>query len=336
MIDMQNPYQVLGVPEGCDEETLKKAYRAKCFEYHPDRQVNKTEEEKAAAEKAFKDVQSAYNSINDGSYEASKNQHQGFGFGNIADMFAQFMGRGVVRQYRQEKPKQVEVEIGDPIVLTFKESVQGCKRILDLNFNLTCFDCAGSRITHTDRKCARCNGTGAQIRKSSSGFFQQMIQTTCEDCGGMGVEIENCKSCNASGVTNQTLKEEIEIQPNAPIGRKIIRNIQGVEVVYFIRTTIDIPKGFYLSNNKQHLMKDVNVNVFDFILGGKQELSLEDGEGNLVFEYKTSQSEVIIEDKGLPKNGKRGLLKINIIPEFPKSITEEQRELLNKIKQNNL
>jgi DnaJ-class molecular chaperone len=251
-------------------------------------------------------------------------------------MFAQFMGRGVVRQYRQEKPKQVEVEIGDPIVLTFKESVQGCKRILDLNFNLTCFDCAGSRITHTDRKCARCNGTGAQIRKSSSGFFQQMIQTTCEDCGGMGVEIENCKSCNASGVTNQTLKEEIEIQPNAPIGRKIIRNIQGVEVVYFIRTTIDIPKGFYLSNNKQHLMKDVNVNVFDFILGGKQELSLEDGEDNLVFEYKTSQSEVIIEDKGLPKNGKRGLLKINIIPEFPKSITEEQRELLNKIKQNNL
>jgi DnaJ-class molecular chaperone len=83
-------------------------------------------------------------------------------------------------------------------------------------------------------------------------------------------------------------------------------------------------------------MKDVNVNVFDFILGDKQELSLEDGEDNLVFEYKTSQSEVIIEDKGLPKNGKRGLLKINIIPEFPKSITEEQRELLNKIKQNNL
>jgi molecular chaperone DnaJ len=333
---MQNPYEVLGVSEGCDEETLKKAYRAKCFEYHPDRQNGKTDEEKATAENKFKQVQNAYNSINDGSYEASKNQHHGFNFGNIADMFAQFMGRGVMRQQKQEKPKQVEVEINEPILLSFKEAVQGCKRNIDLNFNLTCFDCMGRCAVPTNRKCNECNGSGAQVKKSSNGFFQQMIQTACEYCGGMGVEIENCKSCNGSGSTTQHLKEEIEVQANAPSGRKISRNVQDVEVIYIVRTTIDIPKDFYLSPNKQHLMKDVKVSIYDFLLGGEKELNLHDGEENLVFQFTTSQNEVVIEDKGLPKNGKRGLLKINIIPEFPQSITEEQRELLNKIKQNNL
>lgn len=332
MSDNQNPYEVLGVSEDCDQEALKKVYRSKCFEYHPDRQVGKTQEEKDEAERKFKQVQTAYNSIIDGSYAASQNQ-QGFGFGNIADMFANFMGMRGTRQYKQEKPKQVEVEINDPITLSFSESIQGCKKILDLNFNLSCFDCMGKCSVPTNRKCSHCNGTGGHVKKTSNGFFQQMIQITCEQCGGMGIEVEECKSCNGSGATNQTLKEEIEILPNMPNGRKIIRNIQEVEVVYIIRTTIDIPKGFYLSPNRQELIKDIEINVFDFILGGNMEISLEDGESNLIFNHNSSQEKVVIQDKGLPKNGKRGSLKINLIPQFPKSITEEQYELLNKLKQ---
>lgn len=334
MENIQNPYEILGVSEGCDEETLKKAYRAKCFEYHPDRQVNKTQEQKDEAENKFKQVQSAYQSINDGSYEASK-KSQGFGFGNIADMFASFMGMNAFRQRKQDKPKQVEVEINEPITLSFKEAVQGCKKIIDLNFNLSCFDCMGSCIVPTTRKCSQCNGTGGNVKKASNGFFQQMIQTTCEYCNGMGVEIEQCKSCNGSGATSQNLKEEIIISPNSPNGKKIVRNVQDVEVVYVVRTTIDIPKDFYLSSNRQELIKDVNVSVFDFLLGGKKEISLEDGEENVFLEFETSQNQVTIENKGLPKNGKRGLLRVNIIPQFPKRITEEQREILNKIKQVN-
>jgi molecular chaperone DnaJ len=332
MANMQNPYEVLGVPEDCDEETLKKAYRAKCFEYHPDRQINKSQEEKDEAEKKFKAVQTAYNSINDGSYAASKNQ-QGFGFGNIADMFANFMGMRGFRQQQQEKPKQVEVEINDPITLSFREAVQGCKKLLNLDFNLSCFDCMGRCFVPTTNKCKSCNGSGFQINKASNGFFQQMIQTTCEGCSGLGVEMEECKSCNKSGATSQTLREEIEFLPNTPIGKKIVKNIQGVEVAYVIRTTIDLPKDFYLSPNRQELIKDIEVNVFDFILGGKIEFSLQDGETNLVIDHNSSQEQILVQGKGLPKNGKRGLLKINVIPEFPKSITEEQRELLNKIKQ---
>lgn len=329
---MQNPYEILGVPEECDEETLKKAYRAKCFEYHPDRQVNKTQEQKDEAEKKFKEVQTAYNAINDGSYEASK-KPQGFGFNNIADIFNSFMGMRGFRQHKQEKPKQVEVEINEPIILSFAESIQGCNKNLDLNFNLSCFDCMGQSVIPTSNKCTHCNGTGGQVKKTSNGFFQQMIQTTCESCSGLGVNLEQCKSCNGSGATNQNLIEEIEILPNTPSGKKIIRNIQGVEVVYIVRTTIDIPKGFYLSQNRQELIKDIEIDIFDFILGGKKELSIEDGEENLVFQFQTSQEQVIIQNKGLPKNGKRGPLKINLIPQFPKSITEEQRELLNKLKQ---
>jgi molecular chaperone DnaJ len=333
MKTMQNPYEVLGVSENCDEEALKKAYRAKCFEYHPDRQVGKTQEQKDEAEKKFKEVQTAYNSIIDGSYAASQKQ-QDFGFGNIADMFANFMGMRGFRQQpqHQEKPKQVEVEINDPITLTFMEAVQGCKKNIDLEFNLSCFDCMGRRFVPTNNKCKSCNGSGFQTNRTSNGFFQQMIQTMCESCSGLGTDLEQCKSCNGSGATSQNLKEEIEILPNTPNGRKLTKNIQGVEVVYIIRTAIDIPKDFYLSTNRQELIKDIEIDVFDFILGGKIQLSLEDGEQNLIIEHNSSQQQVTVENKGLPKNGKRGLLKVNLIPQFPKSITEQQRELLNKIK----
>ena len=55
---MTDPYSILGIAPGADDETIKKAYRQKCKQYHPDLHPNDP-----AAEEKFKEVQAAYSEI---------------------------------------------------------------------------------------------------------------------------------------------------------------------------------------------------------------------------------------------------------------------------------
>ena len=166
----KNPYEVLGVKDDCDEETLKKAYKQKCFEFHPDKFATESPEKQKEAEEKFKEVQKAFNSIKDGSYEASRNQHEGFGIGDFfTDIFSRFTGN------RGSRQRNISIEIPEPIQITFVEAIAGCIKHIDFQFELGCAVCSGQGVIPTSNSCKHCNGKGSATvdRKSSFGLFRQ-------------------------------------------------------------------------------------------------------------------------------------------------------------------
>lgn len=61
----KNYYKILGIEKGADEAEIKKAYKRKAIEWHPDKHSTKSEEEVKYAEATFKDIGEAYAILSD-------------------------------------------------------------------------------------------------------------------------------------------------------------------------------------------------------------------------------------------------------------------------------
>jgi molecular chaperone DnaJ len=322
-METSNPYNVLGVKEGCSEEELKKAYKAKCFEFHPDRFGSKSKEEQDAAEVKFKQVQAAYSSINDGSYQQEKAAQGNSSF--FTEMFSGFVN-SVFRRQRPEKPKNVQVSL-DPIVISFKESIVGYKKPFNYELDLHCLDCLGTAVKETTKKCGACNGTGSKVLNKRG----MIVQTECNVCHGTGFELERCPSCTGTGKIVYHFQDELSCEPCKPQGRKFVRTISGVELEFFVPVKVNLPADFHLLDGRE-LGYNASIPFTDFLLGGMRNISLDDGLGYVSYSFKPGEQMVTVSGKGLPNNGKRGDLKINISPIYPSKLSEEQKDLINKLK----
>jgi DnaJ family protein C protein 7 len=61
----KNYYKILAIEKTADETEIKKAYRKKAIEWHPDKHNTKSEEEVKQAEAMFKDIGEAYAILSD-------------------------------------------------------------------------------------------------------------------------------------------------------------------------------------------------------------------------------------------------------------------------------
>jgi DnaJ-class molecular chaperone len=209
----------------------------------------------------------------------------------------------------------------------------GCKKDIKTEMQIRCFDCFGHGNVETSQTCEVCAGSGVKTSKQKSGFFASMLQTQCGECGGSGKKIDSCQSCGGAGSIRYTFEDVLETTPNNPLGRKYNRIVQDVSIEFSVRVIVDIPPGFRTENNPPQLVTTVTLPLIDFLLGGSKSILIDDECGNVDFQFSSLQKEVVVDAKGLPKNGRRDSLKIILEPELPKKITEEQKELLNKLKQ---
>src|SRR5690554_3191088 len=110
MANKRDYYEILGLKKGASDDEIKKAYRTLAKKYHPD--ISKEEN----AETKFKEVQEAYDTLNDAQKKAAYDQYghqgspfgnggqgfEGFGdFGGFGDIFSQFFGGGSRSQRQQ-------------------------------------------------------------------------------------------------------------------------------------------------------------------------------------------------------------------------------------------
>lgn len=201
---MENYYEVLGVEENATQEEIKKAFRNKSKEYHPDR---------GGDEEVFKKINEAYTTLSDEDkrkvYDGQKNNpFADFGFnmdgGNPFDMFSNMFGG---RQEHRAPDKIVNLKVGAV------DSFLG-KRI-EINFNrkTSCEPCkgkGGERVT-----CKVCNGNGYIVQRVGNAFFQNIVQTACGSCNTKGFTFSSkCKLCNGEGRVNDTQNVSI----NLPVG----------------------------------------------------------------------------------------------------------------------
>jgi DnaJ-class molecular chaperone len=160
-------YNILGVSETATQDEIKKAYRKKAVEHHPD---------KGGDEQVFKKISEAYDTVGDENkrrqYDAQKNNPFGGGFNPFEDFFSQFGGR----QQREQRPQVPDKVVN--IDVTVIESYLGVDKTINYSRKHACNTCSGSG---GDRNtCSKCNGQGFVTVRMGNGMFIQMIQQSKE------------------------------------------------------------------------------------------------------------------------------------------------------------
>jgi molecular chaperone DnaJ len=220
---MRDPYDVIGVTRDASPADIQKAYRALAFKHHPDRNPEGTEK--------FKEVQQAFDILNDSEKRRHFDQHGSmgggqpfpgfdFGFGegfpNPADFFREIFTQRPARQSERGADTQYTMEID------FAEAVRGCNKELEINKKKPCDRCDHGAISW--QTCSACGGSGQQTINQRP----FIIQTPCSRCQAKGkIIMASCHDCNGTGFLPGNETERINFDIPAGVDSNTRIRLQG-------------------------------------------------------------------------------------------------------------
>ncbi|MDR3365296.1 MAG: molecular chaperone DnaJ [Clostridiales Family XIII bacterium] len=223
MADKRDFYEVLGLKKGATEDEIKKAFRKKAMEFHPDKNPG----DKAAEEK-FKEVNEAYGILSDKEKKdrydkfghAGVDPNAGFGagggfsgfgggasyssadFGDLfGDLFGGMFGGGSSSQRRKNAPRKGR-DLQQGMRITFKEAAFGAKKKIRLKRQSDCLSCGGTGAKDGTAKhtCETCRGTGQVQTQQNTPFGSFTNIGQCGACRGKGEIIDTpCPECGGAG-----------------------------------------------------------------------------------------------------------------------------------------
>lgn len=349
MAEKRDYYEVLGVSKDASAEEIKKAYRKKAKEFHPDLHPG----DPTAAEH-FKEVNEANEVLSDPDKRARYDQFGfndpamggnpfgggGFDFGGAMDMgdilnsfFGGMGGMGGSRRTGPMKGNDVQCELR----LTFEEAANGCEKTVDYYCSDNCATCGGSGAKPGTKPttCSACKGTG-QIR-SSNGWMQTV--RTCPTCGGTGkVIVDKCTACGGTGRVRKRHSETIKVPAGIDHGQTLRKGEKGeaglrggpngdlyVTVTVkphklFKRDGYDLLLDFPISFTQAALGADVDIPT----LGGAVKYHIPEG--------TQPGTEIRIRGKGIQqlRSQNKGDLIVTVKVEVPTRLSDKQRELLQE------
>jgi molecular chaperone DnaJ len=351
-------YEVLEVSKTASKEDIKKAYRKKALQFHPDRNPG----DKSAEDK-FKEAAEAYDVLGDDSkrqrYDqfghTSFNGSQGGGFSggfDMQDIFSRFgdifsdFGFGGFSGFGGSGNRGGGVRKGTnlrvKVKLTLKEISEGVEKKIKVRKLVACKTCSGSgaKDSSSFHTCATCRGTGHVTRIQRTILGQMQTQSICSACNGEGKIIVNkCSKCSGEGVVNE---EEI-ITMNIPAGvaegmqlsmggKGNAARMGGVNGDLIILIEEEEHPEFKREDN--NLIYDLIISIPDAINGAPIEIPTIDGRVKVKIEPGTPSGKLLkLRGKGLPDvNGYgRGDLYVRILVYIPSSVTKDERKLLEKL-----
>ena len=348
-------YEVLGVPKNADEKEIKKAYRSMARKYHPD--VCK----EPGAEERFKEVNEAYSVLSDAQkrqqYDqlghdtftsASKGQYSntggfhggsGFsadfsGFGDIFDFFGGGFGG-----HRPQGPARG----GDLLMkmeITLDDAVFGADREIEVLHNEPCQPCNGTGSeTKKANPCSRCGGSGQMKQMSQTIFGQFVRMTTCPDCQGRGrVPERRCGSCHGSGSTRVKRKVTIHIPAGVESGMRLRMEGYGEPGdpgapngdLYI---EMHIRKHPVFTRHGDDLEIIMEITPAQAVIGSKIEVITLDKRTVEVTVPQGIQHNTALKipGEGVRKRGRPGDLLVRVRITTPRQISQEERDLYEKI-----
>jgi molecular chaperone DnaJ len=238
-------YEVLGVSKSASADDLKKAYRKKAMEYHPDRNKDNPD-----AERLFKEAAEAFDVLKDPQKKARYDQfghqgmnsggfrepdYQGFSmddiFSQFGDIFGQDMfggggGRGRSRSRRSAGRPGDDMRLN--LKLTLEEIAFGVEKKIKVKKHTTCDSCKGTGAKTSDdfMTCPTCNGMG-EVRQVSRTMFGQFVNVQpCPSCQGEGRTIRNkCSSCSGEGRVKG--EETVKVKIPSGVGKGNYLTLRG-------------------------------------------------------------------------------------------------------------
>ncbi|MGA1760765.1 MAG: molecular chaperone DnaJ [Paracoccaceae bacterium] len=350
-------YDVLGASKGASADELKKAYRKKAKELHPDRNSDNPN-----AEAQFKEINEAYDVLKDADKKAAYDRyghaafeggmgggrpgggfHGGSDFSSafsdvFDDLFGDFMGGGRGGG-RQRSTRGADLRYNMRISL--EEAFSGAQTTSSVPTSVQCNACTGTGAEGGSEPatCPTCSGMG-KVR-ATQGFFT--VERTCPTCSGAGQIIKNpCKSCSGQGRTEKDRALSVNIPAGVETGTRIrlsgegeagLRGGPAGDLYIFIEgAPLEI-----FQREGTNLFCRVPVSMAAAALGGDIEVPTIDGGRSRVKVPAGSQSgrQMRLRSKGMPavRSSQVGDMFIELAVETPVNLTSRQKELLREFEE---
>jgi molecular chaperone DnaJ len=349
-------YEILGVSKGASADEIKKGYRTKAKELHPDRNADNPN-----AEAMFKEANEAYEVLKDAEKKAAYDRYghaafeggmgggrQGGGFGGgngdfssafsdvFDDLFGDFMGgqRGGGGRTRASRGSDLRYNLR----VTLEEAFAGSQKTINVPTSVNCDTCTGTGADGgaEPATCPTCSGMG-KVR-AQQGFFT--VERTCPTCSGIGQIIKNpCKACGGAGQTEKERSLSVNIPAGVETGTRIrlagegeagMRGGPTGDLYIFI----EVAEHEIFERDGQSLFCRVPVSMTSAALGGDIEVPTIDGGRSRVKIPGGSQSgrQMRLRGKGMPglRGGGAGDMFIEMAVETPVNLTSKQKELLRE------
>ncbi|MBN1312575.1 MAG: molecular chaperone DnaJ [Anaerolineae bacterium] len=350
-------YEILGVRRDANQEEIKKSFRRKARQYHPD--VN--QDPNAAT--LFKEANEAYDVLSDPQKRATYDRfgHAAVGgagagdpfggFTDISDIFDEFFGTGFrsSRASSRRGPRKGQ-DLQYRLTIEFEEAIFGAEREIEFERTATCGSCNGSGAEPgtTPVRCSTCGGTG-EIRNVRQTFLGQMVNiNTCPTCQGSGEMVSSpCQECKGKGQVRQTRHLTVSIPAGVDHGTQIRISGEGepgtrggpAGNLYIV---LSVRSHEYFRRREHDLFIKLQINVAQAALGHQLLVpiltSMGESTADLDIPPGTQSGQILIlKGKGVPRLRRDGThagygdMQIMIEVEVPSRLTAEQRTLFEKL-----
>lgn len=356
-------YNILGIDRNASQEEIKKAFRKKAHEYHPDK--------KDGDEAKFKEVNEAYQVLGN---PQKRKQYDQFGsafehgqagggfsgfegfrdfsgftngfdvnmddlgdmFGGLGDIFGFSSGRSQGRRQKRGADIQTILEID------FMEAVFGAEKEVKLRKTVVCDKCKGNCAEPGSKieTCKNCGGSGRvnKIQRTILGNMQ--VQMTCSDCQGEGKHYsKKCTKCSGAGVCQETVNLKIKIPAGINNGETIRISEQGEAGLngmpagdLYVKVIVDNDSRFERDGYDIRTTKEIGFT--QAILGDKIDIETVEGSVKLKIPEGTQSGTVFkLKGKGVPRLQGRGQGDhfVKIIVKTPKNLSKKQKEILREL-----
>ena len=349
-------YDILGVSKEASADEIKKAFRKKAIEHHPDR---------GGDEAKFKELNEAYEVLKDpekrkrydqfghagvgndpgGSYGGfgGGGQSMNFDFGDLGlgDIFNSFFGGGGGQQ-RQQRPSQGQ-DVETNIDITFEQAVFGTDVELKLNLQAKCEHCEGTTVEpgYELKTCDQCNGSGQIVTVSRTIFGNIQKAAICPKCHGAGKIPEKvCTVCKGRGTQVKTMKIALKIPAGIEDGSVIRLRERGQAIAngpngdLYVNVRVKAHKRF--TREGDLILSQEHVGMIEATLGTEIDVETVDGPVRMKVPAGTqSGSDFKLSNHGVPhlKGNSRGAHIVELIVDTPTKLSRQQQRLFEDLRQ---
>ena len=355
-------YEILEVSKDATPEELKKAYRKQAIKFHPDKNPGKKE-----AEEKFKEAAEAYEVLSDQNKRQRYDQfghaglgnnggYSGFGGGGMSmddifshfgdifggggnDPFSSFFGGGGRRGKSVNRGSNLRVKVK----LTLEEIAHSVEKKIKVNKYISCTTCngTGAKGGSSFSTCSTCRGSGHVSRVTSTFLGQMQTTATCPNCGGEGQIItDKCTDCAGNGVVKGEEVIPIRIPAGVSEGMQLSMGGKGNAaarggIAGDLLIQVEEIKHEMFERDGNNLSYAHFITFSEAALGSSAEIPTLDGKVKIKIDPGTQSGKVLrLRGKGLTSVNNyegRGDLMINIIIWTPKTLTKEEKVILEKL-----